>query len=221
MLLDAGADLAAADDKEKRPIHLAASEGYADTVAFLAAVPGADPSIADSDGLTPLHCSTDNAVRRPGNDADGVPQSVAGVLLAAGADVEATAISDGGTPLMWAAQRRKAGIVAELIRAGAVVDAVDSYGQTALHRAATYGWEDCVLALLDAGASVAAVDGSGNTPLHVAAGGSWTATTVGVLIAAGAALDAINGDGLTPDAVAIASGNQQVIDAFAAAGGGE
>ena len=48
-----------------------------------------------------------------------------------------------------------------LLQAGATVDAVDNYGQTALHRAAMYGKIQVVEALLNAGADKAVKATSG------------------------------------------------------------
>ena len=56
--------------------------------------------------------------------------------------------------------------VSELIAKGAKVNAVDKYGKSTLHYAATENNIKIVGALLDAGADVNAVDEDGRSALH-------------------------------------------------------
>ncbi len=57
--------------------------------------------------------------------------------------------------------------IAKLLRnAGADLDAVDVFGHTALHEAASNGLTECVKILLAAGANVNAADENGHTVLH-------------------------------------------------------
>ena len=92
-------------------------------------------------------------------------------LLDAGADISARDRS-GKTPLH---HTKDAAIVEALLDrrrqfpqtpfsnldSSAIVDARNVYGSTALHRAAFYGREDCLLALLNGGANVALAGKSG------------------------------------------------------------
>jgi ankyrin repeat protein len=100
-------------------------------------------------------------------------------------------------PLHYAARHLKAAsgaaIVAQLVAAGATVDARDAHGSTALMIAADFANLTMVHALLEAGADPNATSARG-TPLHWASGGACTRR----LLAAGAAVDARNGRGRTP-----------------------
>ena len=59
--------------------------------------------------------------------------------------------------------------MALLLTSSAAVDARDRTGETALHKAATEGSEECVRHLVRAGADVNAASSAGATPLHLAA----------------------------------------------------
>ena len=56
------------------------------------------------------------------------------------------------------------------LQAGVDINAVDSRGQTALHGAAFWGWNDVVKYLVDHGASLSAKDNRGNTAVEYALG---------------------------------------------------
>ena len=57
-----------------------------------------------------------------------------------------------------------------LLAAGAQIDAVRDNGQTALHGAAQWGWNDYVRFLAGSGAKLAVKDRGGATPLDIATG---------------------------------------------------
>ena len=85
------------------------------------------------------------------------------MLLDAGADVNQPD-AFGHTPLMWAISVGDAGMTAELLRAGADVNARRPDGTTALHTAAASDARaDCVRMLLAAGADPTARDREGKT----------------------------------------------------------
>lgn len=94
-------------------------------------------------------------------------------LLAAGASATlATSVYD-GTALIAAAHLGQAGIVRELIRAGAPLDHVNNLGWTALIEAVVLGdggtrHTETVRALLEAGADARIPDRNGATPLQLA-----------------------------------------------------
>ena len=115
---------------------LPASRGDTNTVRRLVKELGADVSITDNDGETPLHAATRN----------GHGDTVSALL---GAEV---AISDnhGSTPLHAAATNGHAGIARVLVKEfGADVAAVDNFGDTPLHKSARYGHSNtaCVLSV--------------------------------------------------------------------------
>ena len=96
---------------------------------------------------------------------------------------------------------------AELIKAGAEVEARDHHGRTPLAQAARSGQQNIVDLLLQEKADIHAQDKKGNTPLHLAAEGI-SADTILMLIARGADATRRNNDGATPIDLAIAGGNK-------------
>lgn len=113
------------------------------------------------------------------------------VLLAAGADTEATSTWGGSTPLMAACAAGDAACTRLLLRHGARVNGRGGGGRTALMTAAGVG-SQCVAELLAAGSDVQAADWSGRTALMMADG-----VNLGMLIIAGADLDAADREGQT------------------------
>lgn len=91
---------------------------------------GADVSIADDEGWTPLMASA----------ASGHPE-VTRLLLAAGANVDAQD-PDGWTALCYACENCNAAVVAELISGEARTDLTTKDGWTALHMACVEGNSD-------------------------------------------------------------------------------
>ena len=88
-------------------------------------------------------------------------------LLSSGSDIEART-GDGDTPMMTAATQGHLSIVRIFCENfGAAVNAVDQYGDTALHRAARFF--EVVQVLLSCGASASTSNLSGDMPLHCAA----------------------------------------------------
>jgi len=115
-----------------------------------------------------------------------------------------------GPPLLAAAWYGHADTVAELLAAGAQVDASNSRGETSLHYAASAGHEAVVDRLLAAGADARAADRNSDTPLHRAATGGHD-VVIQRLIMAGADARATDRDGKTPLHLAalFSSGNRE------------
>jgi hypothetical protein len=91
------------------------------------------------------------------------------LLIAAGADVNAAALSTQETPLIAVAKRHgRASIARLLIDAGAHLNCVDATSATALHWAANRGFARLVRLLLLRGAATAPLNGRQETALAVA-----------------------------------------------------
>ena len=172
-LLDAGADVNAADTEGGRPLHLAARKGHAAMVQLLLAA-GAEVEAVSREGEE----------RRCGLQRQAGHVEVMRVLLAAGAAVD-RASRLGITPLMAAAQNGQLSVLHALLDAGASLEAADRHAFTALTCAAGGGHGPCVAALLAAGAAVDRAGGD-TTPLTPAAANHHPAA-VARLLAAGAA----------------------------------
>ena len=129
---------------------------------------GADPNVAQGDGLTALHLAA-----QAGN------LEIAELLLAGGAKVEAQTRIGGYTPLHLASQGAHGAVVSVLLAAGANAGAVTTTtGVTPLHLAAkAMDGEDAVKALLEHGAPVNAQESSAEqTALMFAASHGRTAS---------------------------------------------
>lgn len=130
-----------------------------------------------------------------------------GVLLAAGADVEART-PDGFTPLQLAAYFGAPGAAGTLLLAGADVHAVSGNPMRIqpLHAAAAGRHGEVAGLLIAAGADVDARQSHGYAPLHSAAQ-NGDAALVDALLAAGADRSATTDDGRTPAQLAEAAGH--------------
>lgn len=137
-LLDAGADVNAANGIGQTGLHNAVWEGQRDVVKLLLKR-GARTDIQSVDG-TPLFCAAVNG------DAEA-----AALLLAAGAEPDARN-SDGDTPLHGAAESGSVEIIRSLLGRGADVNASADRGSTPLSIATMQGHAEACRVLLGAGA---------------------------------------------------------------------
>jgi len=121
---------------------------------------GADANEAQGDGMTALHWAAEI----------GDP-AMAGMLIEAGADLEAITRIGGYTPLLLASRQGRATVVESLLAAGGDVHTTTAMGgTTSLHFAASIGSAQTASALLDHGADVSARELAwGQTPLMFAA----------------------------------------------------
>ena len=181
-------------------LHYAVGLGYTQTVLFLLDR-GANATIADSNGQTPLHMAAcrcrDNSVAK-----------TVTALLAKGALVNAVD-GAGKTPLHYFAAYRDdkcsesvkdvTASLAVLLDHGAAIDQLSRDGESALYMAVERGTKESVLLLLGRGANAAPANRVGKTALHMAASrlrDSATAKIVTALLARGAPADAIDNEGL-------------------------
>jgi uncharacterized protein len=192
-------------------LHAAAHRGDLATLQQLATTSAAREA-RDAQGRTPLHVATYarqrgavQALLRAGADPGAMEHdrydavtvaAVAGdeetlrVLLAHGASAKLVTSRYDGTALIAAAHLGHAGVVRQLIKAGAPLDHVNNLHWTALIESIVLGdggarHQATLRALLDAGASTALSDRSGRTPLQLARDRGYAAM-VQMLQAAGA-----------------------------------
>ena len=100
-------------------------------------------------------------------------------------------------PLHVAAEFSNAVATKALLAAGAMMEARDTNGRTALHFATGLYGAKAMQALLSGGANLESRDREGRTPLHYAMS-QGNAEGVGILLAAGAEPDPRDADGWTP-----------------------
>lgn len=184
----------AAEAARYQGLHAAAHAGDAARIGALAAA-GADLNARDGHGRTPLHVATFarqraavQALAKAGARLDLLEHdrydavtiaSVANdeetlrLLLSLGASAKQVTSRYDGTALIAAAHLGHAGVVRQLIAAGAPLDHVNNLHWTALIESIVLGdggprHQATLKALVDAGASVRLADREGRTPLQLA-----------------------------------------------------
>ena len=204
-LLEAGADVGAAEPDGTTALHWAAHNDHLDLAAGLLEA-GAEADAVTRYGIAPLALAATNG-----------SGEMLGLLLEAGADPN-RASGEGETPLMTVARTGVAPAIAVLLKHGAEVDAVEGWrGQTALMWAASQDQPDAAGALIGAGADVHARSGGGFTPLLFAAReGSLAA--LGVLLEAGADPDDTLPDGTSALGMAVYNAQYEIAARLLSAG---
>lgn len=144
-------------------------------------------------------------------------QGVCGDVTAAAVGRSAAAAALAPT-LVQAVRDGDAERVAELLRAGAKVNATDDWGCTPLHVAADSGATPAVRLLLQRGAEVDAREAWDETPLHLAARRGSTEVCQ-VLLEHGALANAQNADDVTPLVAAAKAGHASACEALLECGG--
>ena len=91
------------------------------------------------------------------------------------------------------------------------INFVDNHGATALHHAASGGYNDIVQLLLSKGASIEATDKDNDTPLHIAVWKGHT-STVELLLSKGALIEATNYYNNTPLHRAASNGHTSTVE---------
>lgn len=198
VLLDSGVSANRIDPLDGRTLLASTAHAGSADVADLLLSRGADPSISDHQGQTPLTLAA----------RQGHIKALAVLLDWARDQHLETCIrmvehadSEGWTALRSAAWGGHAEAVRLLLDAGASVDGCDLEGRTALRAAAWGGHEEILLTLLDYGATVDMADREGRTPL-IAAAYMGHREAVEILLDHGADVHLADGDGRTALSVA-------------------
>jgi ankyrin repeat protein/mono/diheme cytochrome c family protein len=224
-LINAGADVNAANDRRATALHWAITDP---TKIRLLLLKGANVNAKTVDGRTPLHLAATLPSGTPIVEmlieagADLHARSIVGatpllasvaaslettrLLLAKGADPNARN-GLGATPLMNAALLGGAATVSLLLDAGADATIRTKRGETALANAANRGDLSSVKLLLDKGADVRNIDYRGYTPLmHAAYADDGTPELIQLLLSKGADVHVVGkGDTAGETAVTIAA----------------
>jgi uncharacterized protein len=167
-LAAAGADLNATDGHGRTPLHVATFAQQRDAIRVLAKAGAALDRLENDryDAVTMAAVAGDDATLKS--------------LLQLGASARQTTSRYDGTALIAAAHLGHAGVVRQLIEAGAPLDHVNNLHWTALIESIVLGdggarHQATLVALVDAGASLQLTDREGRTPLQLAQARGFTA----------------------------------------------
>ena len=246
VLIDAGADIDTADEKERSPLHCACESGALDVVKMLVRA-GAGVRVTDNEGDTCLTLAANVTSNYIGHTETvrylvGLPEvevnhqnvenncalhyavtnkhaDVVQVLIDAGADI-GTRNGRGHLPLHDACELGALDIVKILVEAGAGVRGAGETRRrsTYLTLAAFHGYTETVRYLLALpDVELNGRDGDGETALHCAVHFNY-ADTVQLLIAAGADIDTRNYNDQSPLDCANDSGASDIVEMLVEAG---
>lgn len=190
LLLDAGADVNAANRRRSTPLHWALHD---EAKVRLLLSRGAAINTKQVEGRTPLYIAASM-----GNAA-----SLVTLLLENGAN-PSLATANGMTPLMAASVRGDVAVIKQLVNNGVDVNIRNGAGETALMFGATNGSPEVVGFLLDHGADATIKSKRSETALGNA-GTSGNEETVRMLLAHGAEVNTRNVRGYSPLMLAASS----------------
>jgi len=159
LLLEAGANVEAQDERAATPLHLAVWTSLKATKLLIEY--GANVNAVNDSGDTPICCirRDDSKIGR----IDGL--EAAKLLISNGADIHSPTDKYGDAPLHRATNSTFIELIKLLIEKGADINAQNNEGWSPLHNAVNNRIIDAVKVLIKHGANVNAKDGMGLTPL--------------------------------------------------------
>jgi ankyrin repeat protein len=187
-------------------LYHACEEGHTAVVEELCDA-GAGVDGATNEGFTPLMVASEAGF-----------DDIVGILLAAEADVDATAAGQRRTALTFACFAGHGDVVDTLLAANADTALLGQNDSTALHIACWHGHAKIVRALLRAAADINVVNVIGRTPLHDAVVRDHFACTV-ALVGMGADMNVTDSTNHTPRQYARTREIKRLLDNAAAAPG--
>ena len=167
-LISSKADLNARDAYGRTPLHVATHAGKVDAIRTLIKA-GANHALLENDRYDAI------TIASVANNEDALR-----MLLSLGASARLITSRYDGTALIAAAHLGHAGVVKQLIAAGAPLDHVNNLHWTALIESIVLGdggarHTETLRALVSAGANLQLADRNGNTPLKLAQGRGYKA----------------------------------------------
>ena len=191
LLVEAGADLTLRGDVHENTMLMTAAYSNSSEIIKYFIEKGLEVNLKNKLGWTALHIAASNLTDFMGN-LENVK-----TLVLAGADIDVGS-NDGSTPLMYAVlSNDNTDVVEYLLEQGADVNAVNSYGSTALFIAASKGKLEMARTLVMAGVDIHAVDHKHQNALMMASIFGKN-DVVQYLLERGADINSEDVDGLSP-----------------------
>ena len=229
-LLQSGADVNKADTAGWSPLHVSIGLGHYNVVKSLLER-GADVRLCSNSGVSPLFFAASegyqnideliqkgaevNATDKKGHSPLSVAACIGHLeivqkLVQNAADVNLCSKEDSISPLMLAAYNGQHRVVKELIMSGALVNAQDRMGITAIHAASYQGLNDVVVTLKNGGADINICCEKDITALMLAASEGHT-LTVQSLLRLGADIHKRDSDGRDALSIAASKGHYGIV----------
>lgn len=162
----------------------AAQYGHLERCRHLVETEGANVSLSDSEGITPLHWASINN-----------RFAVASYFIQKGANVNAVGGELQSAPIHWAARQGHLGMVILLMRYGANPEILDKEGLNCLHISAQFGFTSIVAYLVTHPRfpiDINCLDSEGRTPLMLASLRCYSYDPARLLISLGASLSIVD-----------------------------
>ena len=201
LLLDRGADISAADHRDRTPLHHAAAVNSDPGIITLLLDRGAAVDARGESGLTPLHAAAWSN-RNP---------DIVELLVERGADINSNNNDMYVMPLHLAAVNLNPEVPKRLLKLGASIEARDEDGKQPIHAAAEHSLPEVIDLLVDNGADLNSGDIWNRTPLRYALGANPNPDVAIRLIEKGGDLDIRDVEGKSPRSIGI---SEEMLDMY-------